>query len=150
MQDIADLLMDKRSAQRVGKNWTDRFIQQQPELSTRLSRAYDYQRALLEDPDALNAWFRLVANMRAKYRIQDSDFYNFDETGFMMGVICSSMVVIGASQERRRKHLQAGNREWATAIECISSDGFVVSPYLILQGKYHLTSWYTEVDIPNT
>ena len=32
-------------------------------------------------------WFRLVENMRAKYGIVDSDFYNFDETGFAMGMI---------------------------------------------------------------
>jgi hypothetical protein len=34
--------------------------------------------------------------MRAKYAIQDVDFYNFDETGFMMGVIYSNMVVTHA------------------------------------------------------
>lgn len=88
--------------------------------------------------------------MRKKYAIQDADFYNFDETGFMMGVICSSMVVTGANREGRRKILQPGNREWATAIECVSSDGFVVPPYLILQGKHHLASWYTESGLPDT
>ena len=35
----------------------------------------------------IGAWFRLVENMRGKYGIQDCDFYNFDETGFMMGMI---------------------------------------------------------------
>jgi hypothetical protein len=28
-----------------------------------------------------------------KYSIQETDFYNFDETGFMMGVIYASMIV---------------------------------------------------------
>jgi hypothetical protein len=67
------------------------------------SRAYDYQRALYKDPDLINVWFRPVANMRAKYRIQDCDFYNFDEIGFMMGVICSSMVVTRADRCGRGK-----------------------------------------------
>ena len=150
IKDMADLLLATRHGQPTGINWAQRFIQSCPELKTRLSRTYDKQRALCEDPDVINAWFRLVANMRAKYGILDCDLYNFDETGFMMGVICSSMVVTGASREGRRKHLQAGDREWATAIECVSSDGFVVPPYLILQGKYHLASWYTEADIPDT
>jgi len=70
--------------------------------------------------------------MRAKYAIDDADFYNFDETGFMMGVICSSMVVTGTNREGRRKILQPDNREWATAIECISSNSFVLPLYLIL------------------
>jgi hypothetical protein len=36
--------------------------------------------------------------MHAKYAIQDSDFYNFDETGFMMDIICGNMVVTHADQ----------------------------------------------------
>ena len=32
--------------------------------------------------------------MMTKYDIQSENLYNFDETGFMMGVITSSMVII--------------------------------------------------------
>ena len=60
----------------------------------RLNRVYDFQRVTCEDPELIGAWFRLVSNMRAKYGIEDSDLYNFDETGFMMGVICSSLLVV--------------------------------------------------------
>ncbi|KAF2834446.1 hypothetical protein M501DRAFT_1020805 [Patellaria atrata CBS 101060] len=59
--------------------------------------------------------------MRAKYAIQDADLYNFDEIGFMMGVICGGMVVTRADRRGRGKQLQPGNREWATAIECIKA-----------------------------
>jgi uncharacterized protein YifN (PemK superfamily) len=34
--------------------------------------------------------------MRAKYGVLDCDFYNFDETGFMMGIIYTTMVVTRA------------------------------------------------------
>jgi hypothetical protein len=34
-----------------------------------------------------------VYNTKAKYGIFDEDTYNFDETGFMMGVITPTMVV---------------------------------------------------------
>ena len=86
--------------------------------------------------------------MRAKYGILDCDFYNFDETGFMMGIICSSMVVTRADRRGQGKQLQPGNREWATAIECVSGDGFVLPPFLIVQGKNHLASWYAGTDLP--
>jgi hypothetical protein len=148
VQDMANLLMDKRGERRVGKNWTDRFIQRRPELSTRLSRAYDYQRALLEDPDVLNAWFRLVANMRAKYGIQDSDFYNFDETGFMMGMIGGKMVVTRSDRQSNPKLVQPGNREWATAICAVAADGHVVPPFLCVQGRFHLAPWYQNGNVP--
>jgi hypothetical protein len=86
--------------------------------------------------------------MRAKYGIHDCDFYNFDETGFMMGVICASMVVTRADRRGRGKAVQPGNREWATAIECINGEGWCLPPFLIVQGAYHLANWYTEGELP--
>ena len=148
VKDMADLLLATRHARPTGKQWAYRFIRRRPELKTRFSRTYDFQRALCEDPKIIGDWFRLVANMRAKYSIQDADFYNFDETGFMMGIICSNMIVTRSDRRGRGKQLQPGNREWATAIECVSSDGFVLPPFLIVQGVNHLASWYTECDLP--
>ncbi len=55
VEDMANRLLEVRDARRVGKNWTDRFIKRRPELCTRFSRFYDYQRALQEDPDVLSA-----------------------------------------------------------------------------------------------
>ena len=147
---MANLLLATRQATPVGKLWPYNFVRRHPGLKTRFSRAYDFQRALCEDPALIDAWFRLVANMRTKYSIQDCDFYNFDETGFMMGVICSTTVVTRADRRGRSKQLQPGNREWATAIECVSSDGFALPPFLIVQGVNHLASWSTECDLPPT
>jgi hypothetical protein len=49
--------------------------------------------------------------MRAKYNIQDYDFYNFDKTGFMIGVISLAIVVTRADRRGRSKAVQLGNRE---------------------------------------
>jgi hypothetical protein len=87
----------------VGPRWASNFIKRQPELRTRLFPRYDYQRAKCEDPVAINAWFELVANTIAKYGIRSNDLYNFDETGFMMGVIMSGMVVTGAERRANPK-----------------------------------------------
>ena len=95
---------------------------------------------LCEDPEPISKWFELVRIMRAKYGIQDGDFYNFDETGFMMGVSCASMVVTRANRPGRGKSVQPGNREWATVVECVNSEGWCIPPFLIVQGAYHLTS----------
>jgi hypothetical protein len=150
VEDMANLLLATRHEKPVGTHWAYNFVRRRPEVKTRISRAYDFQRALCEDPDLINAWFQLVTNMRTKYAIQDEDFYNFDETGFMMGVICSSMIVTRADRRGRGKQLQPGNREWATAIECVSSDGFALPPFLIVQGVNHLASWYTDTNLPSS
>jgi hypothetical protein len=66
---------------------------------------------LCEDPKLIGAWFQLVQNMRAKYNIIDSDFYNFDKTSFMIGQITPGIVVIYADRRGRTKGIQPGNRE---------------------------------------
>jgi hypothetical protein len=149
VEDMANYILDSRGGKRVGKLWAHRFVQRRPELKTRFNRVYDFQRALCEDPELIGAWFRLVENMRAKYSILDCDFYNFDETGFMMGVICPAMVVTRADRRGRGKAVQPGNREWATAIACINGEGWNVPPFLVVQGKNHLANWYTEGGLPN-
>jgi hypothetical protein len=109
VEDMANYILESRSAQRVGKLWAYRFVQRRLELKTRLNHVYDFQRALCEDLELIGAWFRLVQNMKAKYRILDYDFYNFDETGFIIGVICAAMVVTHADQRGRGKAVQPGN-----------------------------------------
>jgi hypothetical protein len=149
VEDMANFILESRGGRRVGQLWAHRFVQRRPELKTRFNRVYDFQRALCEDPELIGAWFRLVENMRAKYGVLDCDFYNFDETGFMMGVICPAMVVTRADRRGRGKAVQPGNREWATAIACINSEGWSVPPFLVVQGKNHLANWYTDGGLPH-
>lgn len=149
VEEMANSLLASRNHEPVGSRWAQRFVKRRKELKTRFSRAYDFQRALCEDPQSINEWFRLVTNMRAKYGIQDQDFYNFDETGFMMGIISGSTVVTGATRQGRRKKVQPGNREWATAINCVSGDGYSLPPFLIVKGAVHIATWYTETGLPH-
>ena len=103
VEDMANYILQSRGGKRVGKLWAHRFVQRQPDLRTRFNRVYDFQRALCKDPELIGAWFQLVQNMRAKYGIQDCDFYNFDETGFIMGVISPAMVVTCSDRRGRGK-----------------------------------------------
>ena len=149
VEDMANYILESRRGQRVGKNWAQRFVQRCQELKICFNRVYDFQRALCEDPELIGAWFQLVENMRAKYGIQDCDFYNFDETGFMMGIICAATVVTCADCCGRGKAVQPGNREWATAIICINGEGLSIPPFLVVQGKNHLANWYTKGGLPH-
>jgi hypothetical protein len=126
----------------VGKNWVDRFIKAQPELQTKWNRRFHAQRALCEDPEAINAWFKRVEDARLSHGIADADIYNFDETGFAMGVAATSKVVTSSDTIGRRATIQPGNREWVTAIECINASGWSIPPFVILPGKVHQAAWY--------
>ncbi|EGU81547.1 hypothetical protein FOXB_07939, partial [Fusarium oxysporum f. sp. conglutinans Fo5176] len=93
VEDMANRLLADRDEPPVGKRWASNFVKRHKELETRFFRRYNYQRARCEDPTIIRDWFRLMENTIAKYGIQLDDIYNFDETGFMMGVIASGMVV---------------------------------------------------------
>ena len=123
VEDMANLILNSRGGKRVRELWAYRFIQRQTALKTRFNRVYNFQRALCEDSELISAWFRLVSNMRAKYGFSDCDFYNFDETRFMISIICLAIVVTCADRHDRGKAVQLMNREWATAIACINSEG---------------------------
>ncbi|EGU82006.1 hypothetical protein FOXB_07480, partial [Fusarium oxysporum f. sp. conglutinans Fo5176] len=109
---------------------------------------YDYQRAKCEDPTIIRNWFGLIENTIAKYGIRLDDIYNFDETGFMMGVIASGMVIKGTERSGRPKLVQPGNREWITVIQAINAEGQAIPPFIIGTGQYHLANWYQESNLP--
>ena len=148
VEDMANRLIMTRQGERVGPRWAANFVQRQPGLRTRFQRKYDYQRAKCEDPEVIRAWFELVKNTIARYAIADADIYNFDETGFMMGVISTGMVVTSSDGRKQAKKTQPGNREWVTVIQAVNSMGYAVPPYIIVAGKNHLDSWYDESDFP--
>src|SRR5450432_3193535 len=152
VRQMANLLIAKRSDSNpnsdpkslVGERWVYNFVQRHQALRTRYNRKYDYQRAKCEDPQVIRDWFRLVKNIIAKYGIEEQDIYNFDETGFQMGVISTAKVVTGAERSNRPVAIQPGNREWVTAIDCISTAGWSLPPVIIFEGKKHISTWYTE------
>jgi hypothetical protein len=126
----------------VGKNWVSRFVNSQSELQTKWNRKFHSQRARCEDSVAIAAWFKLVEETCLAYGILDDDVYNFDETGFMMGVAATSKVVTSIETVGRAVALQPGNMDWVTTIEGINASGWCLPPFMILSGKLHQAAWY--------
>lgn len=146
IRDMANLLFQKRtgtdasSTCQVGVQWPYNFVRRHDALRTRYNWNNDYKRALCEDPTVIRDWFRFVRNTAVKYRIQDVDIYNFDETGFQMGVISTAKVITASDRTSRPVTFQPGNREWTTAIEYINTDGWSLPPMIILKGKLHIST----------
>ena len=149
VEDMANSLLTERHQPPVGKNWASTFVKRRPELTVKFNRKYDYKRALCEDPEVIQGWFRLVENTKAKYGILDEDTYNFDESGFMMGVISTGAVVTGSERRGRPKTVQQGDREWTSIIQGINASGWSIPPFVIFQGKHHLSAWYKEPSLPH-
>jgi DDE superfamily endonuclease len=148
VREMANCLRADRDASPVGPRWAENFVRRQPKLSMAFRRQIDYQRAKCEDPTIVQQWFDLVRNVISKYGIEESDIYNFDETGFIMGMLSTAKVVTSSERHGKPRTKQPGNREWVTVIQCICTTGWVVPSYIVVKGKCHLSSWYDNGQFP--
>jgi hypothetical protein len=145
---MADCFLAERNQLSIGKNWATTFINRQQELWTKYFRAYNYKRALREDPEVIQGWFCLVENTKAKYGILDKDMYNFDKSGFVMGKISTGLVVTSSERKAQAKRLQQGNWEWVMVTQGITAMGWAIPPFFIFAGRHHLPAWYKKEGLP--
>ncbi|OBT38517.1 hypothetical protein VE00_11195 [Pseudogymnoascus sp. WSF 3629] len=96
MANILLVARGKTLIQTVGEKWVRNFVNRHKELQTRFSRRYNYQRALCEDPKMIQEWFNLIQITIMQYGILPDDIYNFDETGFAMGLTATTRVITRA------------------------------------------------------
>ena len=66
-----------------------------------------------------------------------------------MGVISTSKVITSSDRKGRPRTKQPGNRKWITAIEAVNARGWAIPPFIIFDGKLHLSTWYN-TSIPTT
>jgi hypothetical protein len=123
VRDMANYFLSQHGDQRVGDKWVYNLVQRRPEIESKFSRKYNYERAKCEDPKIIQGHFDRVQDMISEYGILPEDIYNFDETGFAMGLCATAKVITGSDRYARPKLLQPGNREWVTVIEAINSTG---------------------------
>jgi hypothetical protein len=152
VRDMANIILQTKNPanpKTVGKNWVTKFVKRHPEIQSCYNRKYDYQRARCEDPELIGAWFKLVQQTIQEYGIPDEDIYNFDETGFQMGVISTSKVITSSDRNGRPRTTQPGNREWVTVVEAVNAKGWALPPFIIFAAKLHQMVWY-QAGLPST
>jgi hypothetical protein len=85
--------------------------------------------------------FKEFKRCKDHWHILDEDIYNFDETGYMIGVVSGSLVIVPLDCETVYVDDPA-NRELVTSTECISASGHHVPPMIIFKGAYHLRKYF--------
>ena len=151
LRGMAQILLRERlhdSTATLGVNWTSTFVKRHSELRTRYNRRITYQRAKQEDPRVIKEWLDTVYRAIQEHGIHEDDIWNFDETGFAMGLCTTSKVITAAERSERPRTVIQGNREWVTIIECIGSSGCHIPPLIILKGKEQQATWYQEPTLP--
>jgi hypothetical protein len=70
----------------IGIHWLQRFLDRHPEYLSRRQRAMDIERKKCLDRQGARDWFNSYQETIARYGITSDDIWNFDETGFNIGV----------------------------------------------------------------
>jgi hypothetical protein len=129
--------MQHPGGQPVGERWASNFVKRHDDLQSKWNHKYDYKRALCEDPTLLRTWFKCVQAIKIQYGILDDDVWNFDGTGFQMGIIAISRVITSTDRQGRPRTIQPGNRELVTVIEAINALGSAIPPLIIFKAIMH-------------
>ena len=140
VEDTANLLRQLRGKPPVGINWVNNYVRRTPELQIAQSKKYDYQRAQRGDPEVIKEHFQLLKNVANKYGIQDDDIYNMDEIGFLRGDVGTDKVV--TARDGPKYHIQPGDRDWMTVIECINVAKRRIPAMVVAKGKVFQNVWF--------
>ncbi|EED15456.1 hypothetical protein TSTA_048960 [Talaromyces stipitatus ATCC 10500] len=120
---MADYLLSQRGNQQVGENWVYNLVKRRPEIESKFSRKYNYERAKCEDPKIIQEYFDRVREVISDYGILPEDIYNFDETGFAMGLCATAKVITR-----------------------INSIGWALPSYIIFKAKkYTRLGWFEDL-----
>jgi hypothetical protein len=131
----------KDNTKDLGSNWVSRYMERHPDLRSRFVPPLDKERALAQEPQIIQDWFKLYSQTREQYNIADENVHNMDEKGVMMGVIAKCRAIVSRSN-RAAYMTQCGNREWVSLLECISLSNRYTSPWIIFKAKAQQKQWF--------
>ncbi len=94
VREINDQSIEHVHYEEIGQRWVNRFMKRYPELQTIIPRLIEAGRVKDTSPEALQRWFDSIQEAIAEYAILPENIYNMDESGFSIGTIEATRVII--------------------------------------------------------
>jgi hypothetical protein len=125
----------------LGSTWATRFLQRHPEYHIRKQRTIDIERKEAHERRDIEVFFERWKAIIDKHGVHPADTYNFDETGFQIGVGRHQKII--SRDPKVRPFIESStNRDYITVVEAISGDGFTVPPMVIIAATTFREHWY--------
>ena len=85
----------------LGQDWVPRFIQRHPHLQVKLGRRVEAQRMNGVTKEVLRGWFDAYKSLTTTLKIENHNTYNMDETGFSIGTMQSTRIIVDSTLRTR-------------------------------------------------
>lgn len=85
----------------VGYHWPKRFLDRMDGLYKVKEKPLDIQRLISHDCEGLLDWYSRFERLRQQYGVVDEDIWNFDETGFRIGMGRNQWIITGENSKKR-------------------------------------------------
>lgn len=112
-----------------------KFKRRHPQVHTKKGVALDYKRAQNLSEEVVQEWYDGLLLIVRRKAIKPRNSWNADEIGNAFGMV-SNQRVIGSADTESTVLQTSNEREWVTAIECISAEGVILTPLVIFKGKH--------------
>ena len=99
--------VDEGSPPQVSEHWARRFLERHPEYHVRKQSVQEIDRKKAQGPSTIQWWLHEFKRICDEYGIQQCDIYNFDESGFRIGVGKNQKVV--SHTANRQSQLSLGS-----------------------------------------
>ena len=135
------------ATQTVSKRWTKEWTKRQSEyLKPLKSKPMSAKRLAAHIVEEVEEHFKAFKKCKEYWGIQDEDIYNFDETGFQIGVTSGEKVLV-PKDTTVVYSADPENKELITSVETLNYGGRKVPPMIIFAGAYHLRRYFKNNDL---
>jgi hypothetical protein len=75
-----------------------------------------------------------------EYNIKSNNIYNMNESGFAIGEKEPVQCIIN-TQIHQQFQAKPSHQEWVSVVECVCTNGTIISPLIIFKSKNLSTEW---------
>jgi hypothetical protein len=136
------LRAEGREDESVSRRWIKAWLSRNHEwLKTLREKPISAARLGAHNREEVEGHFKDFKRCKEKWAVVDEDIYNFDETGYQIGITAGGIVIVPTNIERVYVN-DPDNKELITVVECISAGGYHVPAMVIFKGAYHLCKYF--------
>ena len=124
----------------LGYEWVSRFIKRYLHLTIVIGCRIESIKIDNAIREICSTWFDVYQKAIQDYGIEKKDEYNMDESGYSIGTMESTRIIIDSILHIKHQ-AHPNHQKWISIVECICANGFILPSFGIFKNKNVLQNW---------